>query len=151
MATSEQRIEKFLNRLSPKLSEGQVIDRMTVAANVAKGLMADREWQTFITKIYLFGSTVKGSARKLSDIDLGIETPQDRFFGMDFDFIHGNLKDSIERIRGQLKLDRRIIINHQILPTSYLNGPFENLDQKKRQFLVSFKQTAVLLLARGKS
>lgn len=134
--------EKAFNLLTPKLSESERAERMEIAIMVTKVLVNDPEWKDWITGVYVFGSTVKGKARKGSDIDLAIRTKQDSYFGMDYSFNHNMLRLTINQAKEQLGINPRLKINPQIVAESW----FENPDaQSYKEFLNELLATGILI------
>lgn len=136
------RLEKAINWLTPKLSESERAERMEIAVRVAGVLVNSKEWRDWITGVYVFGSTVKGKARKGSDIDLAIRTKQDFYFGMDFSFNHQRLWEDIEAAKAQLKINQRLKINPQIVAESWLA---DSDSQPNSEFLKELLTTGVLI------
>ena len=136
------KLEKAFNLLTPKLSEAERAERMAIAVSVAQGLVNDPEWSGWITGIYVFGSTVKGKARKGSDIDLAIRTKQDFFFGMDFSFNHHRLSEDIEAAKAQLGINPKLKINPQIVAETWLANPD---GQNNAEFLKELLETGILI------
>lgn len=141
------KIEKAFNLLTPRLSEAEVAERMAIAVKVTQTLIRKPEWKNWITGVYVFGSTVKGKARRGSDIDLAIRTKQDFYFGTSFSFVTKKLNLSIEEAKIELNLNPRLKINPQIVAESWLDNPDK---QKDPEFIRELLQIGVLIYGQPK-
>jgi len=119
-----KKVEKLWRRhFSPPLTETETIKRIEYARQVSQALGESEEWKSWITGVYLYGSTARGEARRSSDIDLAITTKQEVFWGLDFGWTTGNLRKSIEAIKLQLGIDPNLKITPQIISESWLADP----------------------------
>ncbi len=115
-------IEKVKRKLSPSLTEAEIEERKSLAIGIAKKFQLDPDWQKWITGIYLFGSTVYGKPKRISDIDLAIITEQSFFFGLDFAWMTKRLQESVQKYCQELG-GSRIEINCTVVPRKLLENP----------------------------
>jgi|SRR3989339_1376918 len=118
----EHRLDKIIRKLQRPLTENEINVRLETTQMVVGQLREDPEWKNWITGAIIFGSTARHTAKTGSDVDLAIKTKQDFFFGLNFSFVTYKLRESIEKIQNELKLNS-FKINPQIIAEKWLNDP----------------------------
>ena len=109
----EHRLDKIIRKLQRPLTENEINVRFETTQMVVGQLREDPEWKNWITGAIIFGSTARHTAKTGS---------QDFFFGLNFSFVTYKLRESIEKIQNELKLNS-FKINPQIIAEKWLNDP----------------------------
>jgi predicted nucleotidyltransferase len=96
MAHNKQESPNSLNLL---LGEEELSRRRELAVKIANSLTSRLSW---VSVVYLFGSTVRGEAKMESDIDLVVETPVNFLRRSDYDSLNEEVRVVIGKAAREL-------------------------------------------------